>query len=46
MKNIHICRNHWDNHTEHCLLIEKGVTLRLVVGAIVSVIALVIVTFW
>ena len=44
MKNAHYCRNHWDKHTEHCLLVEKGLTWR-VVGAVVSVIALLTVYF-
>lgn len=46
MESIHICRNHWDKHTEHRLLVEKGLTLRLVLGAILSVVALLTVYFW
>ena len=49
MKSIHICRNHWDQHTEYCLLVEKRTgrnILALVIGAVLAVIGSFIIYFW
>ena len=39
MKNIHYCKNFYGGKVEHCLLVEKGLTKRLI-GAAAAVIAL------